>query len=119
MLKARHSRRRGIAIELAVSVMLAVTALSVLIVSLSLIQSRNLERTRDRLSERTELDQIGESFCAAAGGGESWSLPEDSAYSARTDGLALTVTREGTVVLTVELWERENGQYVVTKWSYE
>lgn len=113
---------------MAVFVLVIVSALSALLVSLSLVHAKKLTRTETLLRERTALECVGEDFCSAvsAGTAESW-LPGDGFFllsrQISSDCITMAVAFEQggeyCSSLSIELkYDGENNQYQITNWSY-
>ncbi len=118
--KLRHDRR-GIALEMAITLLVVTFALSTLVLSTSLLQHSRKVAVEDEIPRNVILEQIGESFCAATAAGKptsQWSAAYPD-YQITVDGLKLTVSLpdSDTALLTVEL-KHEGGKYTVTQWSY-
>ncbi len=129
-LNTKNKRRRGVAIELAIAVMLILSALSILLVSTALLQS-----SRQRINERTlasevRFCEIGEDFCAAVAAGKDLAAWQASV----TDYRAVTATataEDGTAQATLALYDSEDvlafsvaltatlgAPYTITEWTY-
>lgn len=126
--KSRESRR-GVAIELAIMVIVITLALSILLTSISIIQTSNKNTRKKELAFQIELDQIGDEFFAEVKKGNTnfSNIFTESKYdcSVSDDGLILTVKEktgdtedQGKTLLTVELKKDENGTVTVKKWAY-
>ncbi|MBQ7330450.1 MAG: hypothetical protein IJW94_01480 [Oscillospiraceae bacterium] len=118
--KLRHDRR-GIALEMAITLLVVTFALSTLVLSTSLLQHSRKVAVEDEIPRNVILEQIGESFCAATAAGKDvnqWSAAYPD-YKITVNGLKLTVSLpdSDTALLTVEL-KHEGGKYTVTQWSY-
>lgn len=126
--------RRGIAIEMAIMVIIITFGLSALIVSISIIQKSNKDTTVKELTLHTKLDEIGDCFCANVKEGTDLaeilsflnSQYSDYAISAETANNTYTLkvcentVTEGAdseVLLTVFI-ERSEGKLTITKWAY-
>lgn len=126
--KSRESRR-GVAIELAIMVIVITLALSILLTSISIIQTSNKNTRKKELAFQIELDQIGDEFFAEVKKGNTnfSNIFTESKYdcSVSDDGLILMVKEktgdtedQGKTLLTVELEKDENGTVTVKKWAY-
>ena len=69
-LNTKQKRRRGVAMELAIAVVLILSALSILLVSTALLQSSRARINQKTLESEVRLCEIGEDFCAAVAAGE-------------------------------------------------
>lgn len=117
--------RRGVALEMAITLLMVTFALSTLVLSTSLLQHSRKVAVENETPRNVILEQIGQSFCAATAARKNvnqWSADWSAAYpdyDIAAQGLKLTVSLpdSDTVLLTVEL-KHENGKYTVTQWSY-
>ncbi len=112
--------RRGVALEMAITLLVVTFALSTLVLTTSLLQHSKKVRAEDHLPRTIILEQIGESFCAGTAAGidpSQWSgaYPD---YDITVNGLKLTVFEKDsdTVLMTVELMH-EDGKYTVFQWN--
>lgn len=113
--------RRGVALEMAITLLVITFALSTLILTTSLLQHSKKVSAENEMPRTVILEQIGETFCAATAAGKDpgeWSgaYPD---YKITVDALKLTVSEldSDTVLLTVEL-KHEDRKYTVIQWSY-
>ncbi len=115
------SNKRGIAIELAIFVMLVVVSLSALLVSVSLLSKNTTNTFSQNLSARLCLDQIGQSYVSAVKDGEDleeWSQGI-SGYTVQVSSTELTlVDSQGKVKLSVKLENTNPNGYRITEWKY-
>ncbi len=112
--------KKGIAIELAIYVMVIVVGLSALLVSVTIINKNNSVDMAKSVNERVCLDQIGESFVLAVK--EEKNLDEwkqnVGGYTADINGTQLVLKdSSGIVKLSVKLENYLNG-YKITEWKY-
>ncbi|MBR6682574.1 MAG: hypothetical protein IKL40_06290 [Clostridia bacterium] len=123
--KCRYARK-GVAIELALVLLVLIFALCSLLVSLAVIQSKTAEQNNNDLSERLILDNIAESFCGAVASGtiQKWTADSDdyaSEVEQSGDGYTLklyeTNGEDNVLTVTLEKSEEHNG-YRVTMWEY-
>ncbi len=114
-------RKKGIAIEMAIGIMLVVVSLSGLLVSVSVLNRTSSNSLSTSINERLYLDQIGESFVNAVKNGthNNWDDGNDK-YNATVTGTQLTlVDGQGDVKLYVELVELDDSNgYKITQWKY-
>lgn len=129
--RSRDSRR-GVAIELAIMVLVITLALSILLTSISLIQNSDKNARKKELTLHTELDQIGDAFFAEAKKGtqdfstfdsdESYEC--DANFDSQSNSYTLTVKEKaeegetGKTLLTVVLEKDASGKITVKKWAY-
>ncbi len=127
--------RRGIAIEMAIMVMLITFGLSALLVSISIIQKSNKDTTVKELTLHTKLDEIGDCFCAEVKKGTnlaeissslntqysdyaiSAEKTENNTYTLKVCENTVTEGADSEVLLTVVI-ERSEGKLTITKWAY-
>lgn len=113
--------RRGVALEMAITLLVVTFALSTLVLSTSLLQHSKKVKAENEMPRTAVLEQIGEAFCANTAAGKApsqWSgaYPD---YKITVEGLTLTVSERDsdTVLLTVVL--QQNGtDFTVIQWSY-
>ena len=116
--------KRGMAIELAIFVMLVVVSLSALLVTVSVLNRTATESLATKIDQRIYLDQIGESFVVAVKTNQNLDSWADGItdYSATTESLGDATTLSltdslGNVKLSVILESCPNG-YKITQWKY-
>ncbi len=125
--KERNRDRRGIAIELALIVLVFVFVLGALLVSLAVIEAKRIDTKSQELTERAELDKVGESFCNA--------VAENSISSWRVDGERYkSIVSQSGNVYTLTLYKEEENEallnvsleknavdntYKITLWDYQ
>ena len=112
-------RKKGIAIEMAIGIMLVVVSLSGLLVSVSVLNRTSSNSLSNDVYERLYLDQIGESFVSAVKNGthNTWD-DGDADYSATVNGMELTLKdSQGNVKLSIKM-ENYQGDFKITQWKY-
>lgn len=112
-------RKKGIAIEMAIGIMLVVVSLSGLLVSVSVLNRTSSNSLSNDVYERLYLDQIGESFVSAVKNGthNAWD-DGDADYSATVSGMELTLKdSQGNVKLSIKM-ENYQGDFKITQWKY-
>ncbi len=116
-IKKLLSNKKGVAIELAILVMLIVVSLSALLVSVSIINKKASNDLSLDIKERLYLDQIGQSYISAQNRLE-WS-PSDSDYtiSEISQEKLVLVDSQGKVKLSIKLQAYSDG-YKITEWKY-
>ena len=114
------SNKRGIAIELAILVMLIVVSLSALLVSVSIFNKKTTNTLSKSVSEKICLDQIGQSYITAVKESldlEVWKQGIEG-YTAQASNVGLNlVDSQGKVKLSIKLENHHNG-YKITEWKY-
>jgi uncharacterized repeat protein (TIGR02543 family) len=140
-LKDKKSRRRGVAIELAIFVIMLCFGLSIIIVTTSMIQKNNHNRMVAETTEKLELNRIGAEFCSAIKEDKmpffEWKLSQETEYL-NSDKYVQPVIKdtgdasvkelkiqkkdnagnESDVILWVVM-EYVDGAYKITKWEYK
>ena len=115
-LQDKNARRRGLGIEIALLVLLAVFAMSALLVSSAVLERNGLKDREAETLERLALDQIAENYLAAQRRGETFVLPESSEYKI-AEASSATYLR---IVTQQEEWKLEvtleGGK--VAGWTY-
>lgn len=121
--------RRGMAMEMAMMVMVVTFALGALMVTVALMQNDAALSISKDTRQKIELEQIGENFyahVAKKNTGEGFtynSQDEPQVYDVQVNGNTLTVTKKGggTVLLTVEVkattQEGVATTYEIAKWE--
>ena len=119
LMKKTLLSRRGVAIEMAVGVMLIMLAVSIILLSLATIK---VDRQNDDLADlntRVTLDEIGEYVCENRNSYDEGILTpieidgEETVYSATKtidteNNITLVITEDDAVVLTIVLTESGN-----------
>ena len=112
--------KKGIAIELALYIMVIVVGLSSLLVSVTIFNKKASVNMTKSVNERVCLDQIGESFVLAvkeAKNLDEWKQEVDG-YTADISGIQLVLKDSlGIVKLSIKLEHYLNG-YKITEWKY-
>lgn len=120
-LRKLRNDRKGIALEMAIMLLVITFALSALVLTTSLLQHNKKVRAENQLPRTVALEQIGEAFCAgtAAGTDPSQWIGQYPDYTITVDGLKLTVSAKDSdaLLLSVEL-RQEGDRYTVIQWSY-
>ena len=142
-LNTKNSRRRGIAIELAIFVIMLCFGLSVIILTTSMIQKNNYNRVVSEYTEDIELNRIGGEFCSAIRKNEDiayfmWKLEAETNYrevgveqtgeikyfydiDVTSENKKLILSKEtedgSEVLLEVELTPVAGNSYKITKWE--
>ena len=129
-LNTKQKRRRGVAMELAIAVVLILSALSILLVSTALLQSSRARINQKTLESEVRLCEIGEGFCAAVAAGEELAAWQQSVtdYKAET---ATAVLQDGSTEVTLALYDSEEvlvlsvrltaapaAPHTITEWTY-
>ena len=114
--------RRGVALEMAITLLVVTFALSTLVLTTSLLQHSKKVQADNQLPRTVALEQISEAFCVATASGDrthDWAAAyPDYLMDISDNGLTLTVSdkNSGTVLLILEL-EQNDGKYTVVQWN--
>jgi hypothetical protein len=127
-LKKILKNKKGIALETAIWFMLAIAALSTLLISLSLIGNYQIKIEKMALQRKVEVDQIGEIYISYLETHPTESevvFPNDAydtgKYRVQANSTSLTVYRNNgssTPLLYVEAERGGNGTVIVKTWRY-
>lgn len=111
------ARRKGAAIEMAIMVMVMCTAMSIVILTTSLLQHSKQAQMKEEMSRYVVLEQIGADFCAAAGREHTW-VSKYPDYDITINGLEMSVkkTDSENTLLRVSL-ENDGGVYRILAWN--
>lgn len=113
--------RRGVALEMAITLLMVTFALSTLVLTTSLLQHSKKVRAENEMPRAVALEQIGQKFCAGTVAGIDPSQWVDAYpdYEITVDGLTLTVSEKDSdsVLLTVVL-QQDGTDFTVIQWSY-
>ena len=121
-LQDKNARRRGLGIEIALLVLLAVFAMSALLVSTAVLERDGMNSRSEETLERLVLDQIGENFCAAVKAGNSWSFA-DGVYESKNvvingeEASMQLTTADSVDKLEISL-KKISEKWTVTQWVY-
>ena len=126
-LKTKNSRRRGIAMELAIFVIMLCFGLSIIILTTSMIQKNNYNRVVNEHTLKLELERIGSEFCVAVRNKEleyfEWKVGEETSYTIVVENIdskpTLTIKDKDSSLLIVELTKNDDESYKITKWELE
>lgn len=124
-LKTKNSRRRGIAMELAIFVIMLCFGLSIIILTTSMIQKNNYNRVVNEHTLKLELERIGSEFCVAVRNKEleyfEWKVGEETSYTIVVENIdsktTLTIKDKDSSLFIVELTKNDDESYKITKWE--
>lgn len=112
MKNKRHSNRRGMAIEMAMAMMIIVFSLCALMTTVVTVSRKQTNIATARFTQTAQVDAIGEKFVKD---------PDSFQYTGTeficnqsVDKLTLTVSKDGKTLLTVEL----NDDKTVKSWQH-
>lgn len=116
LMNKKRDGRRGMAMELAMLVMVVTFALSILLTTFALMQANRKNIDLRDTKEKIALEQIGENYLAACKSGKLFELPDtqgDYEIVTKTDEtLVVRRTADNEIALTIEL---QDGK--ITKWE--
>ena len=116
--KINSDKRRGAVIELVLFIMTVIFLMSALLTSMSVIAHNHKVRAMKTLTQQMEYDAAMESCLAyLSQGGNVSEWKEESSYKAEMSETTVTLTKDGKVVLTVELRWTDNT-YTIISWEY-
>jgi len=110
--------RKGAAIEMAIMVMVVSVSLSIVILTVSLLQHDKQLRAEEEMARGITLEQIGEDFCTAVPDSQHLWVTNYPDYNITINGLEMTVTEKDseTVLLEISL-ENNGGVYRILRWD--
>ena len=114
MKNKRHSNRRGMAIEMAMAMMIIVFSLCALMTTVVTVSRKQTNIATARFTQTAQVDAIGESFVRAFKNDEPFQY-DGTEYECDTSVQnTLTVSKDGETLLTVEL----NDDKTVKSWQH-
>lgn len=114
------NRRKGAAIELALTLLVVTFSLSTLILTTSFLVHRRQTVAEEEMNNRIVFEQIGEDFIKGVktGVGTDWTnnYPD---YDITVDQLKLSVKEAGEdeILFDAELEDNGDGTYSIIKWN--
>lgn len=115
MKNKRHSNRRGMAIEMAMAMMIIVFSLCALMTTVVTVSRKQTNIATARFTQTAQVDAIGESFVRAFKNDEPFQYTgTEFICNQSVDKLKLTVSKDGKTLLTVEL----NDDKTVKSWQH-
>ena len=112
--------RRGVAMEMAMIVMVVVFALGALMVSVALMQSSRVRSIKNSFDERLVLEQLGEDFCKRVARGNINAAELSGIYSVSIDTEDLVLVakdkKSGEIAMTIDIDVKDNA-YEIVKWE--
>lgn len=112
--------RRGMAMEMAMLVMVVTFALGTLMVTVALMQNNSVSAIKKDFNEKVELEQIGENFCkqVATGNINAAGLSDIYDVSIDEEELILVAKKKdsGDVAMTIDI-DVKDKTYEIIKWE--
>ena len=112
--------RRGMAMEMAMLVMVVTFALGTLMVTVALMQNTSVSAIQKDFNEKLELERIGENFCkqVATGNINAAGLSDIYDVSIDEEELILVAKKKdsGDIAMTVDIDVKDNT-YEIVKWE--
>lgn len=129
-LKDKNSRRRGVAIELAIFVIMLCFGLSVILVTTSMIQKNNYNRMVYETTERLDINRIGAEFCSAVKKNDlayfEWKLQQETEYFDTNKYSCVIINSDDVKSLKISTLDEEVILYVeinnlneIVVWEYK
>lgn len=114
--------RRGMAMEMAMLVMVVTFALGTLMVTVALMQNNSVSAIERDFNEKVELEQIGEDFCRQVEKGELNAEKLSSEYDVSIDAANLVLVAKkkdsGDIAMTIDIdIDVKNNTYEIVKWE--
>ena len=112
--------RRGMAMEMAMLVMVVTFALGTLMVTVALMQNNSVSAIKKDFNEKIVLEQIGEDFCRQVEKGALNAEILSSEYDVSIDAANLVLVAKekdsGDVAMTIDIDVKDNT-YEIVKWE--
>ena len=124
-LQTKNSRRRGIALEMAIFVMVLCFGFSILIVTTTMIHKNNYNRIVVEQTEKLELERIGAEFCVAFKNDDiplfMWKVAQETKETEyqlvwEESNPNKLIIKGKISELTIEI-EKEEDIYTITSWE--
>lgn len=114
--------RRGMAMEMAMLVMVVTFALGTLMVTVALMQNNSVSAIKKDFNEKVALEQIGEDFCRQVEKGELNAEKLSSEYDVSIDAANLVLVAKkkdsGDIAMTIDIdIDVKNNTYEIVKWE--
>ena len=109
MKNKRPSNRRGMAIEMAMAMMIIVFSLCALMTTVVTVSRKQTNIATARFTQTAQVDALGEQFV------KTGKKPESDIYKCEVKGNILTVSKDGRTLLTVEL---NDDKKTVKSWQH-
>lgn len=112
--------RRGMAMEMAMLVMVVTFALGTLMVTVALMQNNSVSAIERDFNEKLELEQIGENFCKQVETGNINAAGLSDIYDVSIDAENLVLVAKekdsGDIAMTIDI-DVKNNTYEIVKWE--
>ncbi len=112
MKNKRHSNRRGMAIEMAMAMMIIVFSLCALMTTVVTVSRKQTNIATARFTQTAQVDALGEQFVKT---GEK---PQSDIFDCEVNGNILTVSKDGKTLLTVERQLKSDNTYTAISWQH-
>lgn len=111
MKNKRHSNRRGMAIEMAMAMMIIVFSLCALMTTVVTVSRKQTNIATARFTQTAQVDALGEQFV-------NGKTPTSDIYDCNISGDTLTVSKDGKTLLTVERQLKSDNTYTAISWQH-
>jgi hypothetical protein len=112
--------RRGMAMEMAMLVMVVTFALGTLMVTVALMQNNSVSAIKKDFNEKVVLEQIGENFCKQVETGNINAAGLSDIYDVSIDAENLVLVAKekdsGKIAMTIDIDVKDNT-YEIVKWE--
>lgn len=110
MKNKRLSNRRGMAIEMAMAMMIIVFSLCALMTTVVTVSRKQTNIATARFTQTAQVDALGEQFV-------NGKIPTSDIYDCNISGDTLTVSKDGKTLLTVER-QQKGDKYTAISWQH-
>lgn len=111
MKNKRHSNRRGMAIEMAMAMMIIVFSLCALMTTVVTVSRKQTNIATARFTQTAQVDALGEQFV------KTGATPPSDIYVCEVHDNILTVSKDGKTLLTVEK-QQKGDKYIAISWQH-
>ena len=112
--------RRGMAMEMAMLVMVVTFALGTLMVTVALMQNNSVSAIKKDFNEKVVLEQIGENFCKQVETGNINAAGLSDIYDVSIDAENLVLVAKekdsGKIAMTIDI-DVKGNTYEIVKWE--
>lgn len=107
MKNKRHPNRRGMAIEMAMAMMIIVFSLCALMTTVVTVSRKQTNIATARFTQTAQVDALGEQFV-------NGKIPTSDIFDCEVNGNILTVSKDGKTLLTVVV----DGSGKIISWQH-